>query len=649
MPVKGELLLYVLSGMAICYLSSAFAKIIAVIALLIWYAYFHAHSTICFLLFLIGVCFWIQPSAVQKMKDVVQVVAVHADYAIVSDGKTQGIAYGLDDVNYDEVLRLTGTWKPIVSLQNFYGFSFAKWCNRRGIYEQWQGTYEKIAAKDTLRSRLYAHVQKLPKNARSYVSGFLFGALKRSDDLAYLMQAGGFHVSALFLFLRRFIARFSVKHARFLAYLLGFLLVSITKESAAIQRVLVFEFVACLPIENQKDRFAFAVLLSVLLFPYLLYEYGFLLACSIRMIFLFVQGRWKQRIMLWAVLIAFQLFAFYECSLLQLLLFPLYRRIFAFAYLFAWGIVFFPLLGGLAGAMEVVLKWVLSWPNDLLSLSGKPSFLWLLLWGRTIAYLIKHTEKKSMIKAMMLLAVFPYQAYLHPFGEVMMIDVGQGDCFLFTLPFHQGTMLIDVAGSLYKNIPEQTLQPILKAKGIDVIDIVVVTHDDYDHSGGLQELKEIVRVKQVIDAYQPTVALGKQLWYMPMDTSAYDNENDRSLLLYGQLGKHRYLFMGDAGIAVEEELMRRYPQLDCDVLKLGHHGSHTGTSSLFLQQVNPQMALISAGRNNRYGHPHEEVLSRLQSYAIYYQNTAEKGALRIYYTPWFSFFVNSAHEFGFLK
>ena len=131
--------------------------------------------------------------------------------------------------------------------------------------------------------------------------------------------------------------------------------------------------------------------------------------------------------MLWAVLIAFQLFAFYECSLLQLLLFPLYRRIFAFAYLFAWGIVFFPLLGGLAGAMEVVLKWVLSWPNDLLSLSGKPSFLWLLLWGRTIAYLIKHTEKKSMIKAMMLLAVFPYQAYLHPFGEVMMIDVGQGD------------------------------------------------------------------------------------------------------------------------------------------------------------------------------------------------------------------------------
>ena len=64
MPVKGELLLYVLSGMAICYLSSAFAKMIAVIALLIWYAYFHAHSTICFLLFLIGVCFWIQPSAV---------------------------------------------------------------------------------------------------------------------------------------------------------------------------------------------------------------------------------------------------------------------------------------------------------------------------------------------------------------------------------------------------------------------------------------------------------------------------------------------------------------------------------------------------------------------------------------------------------
>ena len=256
---------------------------------------------------------------------------------------------------------------------------------------------------------------------------------------------------------------------------------------------------------------------------------------------------------------------------------------------------------------------------------------------------------RYVLQLLGLLWILPFQSYLNPFGEVMMIDVGQGDCFLIQLPFHQGTMMIDVAGSLYKNIPETVIAPILKAKGIRSIDVLVVSHDDYDHSGGLNELSDLVSIDQVITDYQPEIALGPARFSILQAMDITDDRNDQSLIVYGTLGRHDYLFMGDAGVRVEEYLLSNYPLLTCDVLKLGHHGSNTSSSAAFLQQVSPQLALISAGKNNRYHHPSDEVIKRLNDYQIAYQNSAETGAVSIYVTPWFSFFVNASHEFGFLK
>src|SRR5699024_2186304 len=96
------------------------------------------------------------------------------------------------------------------------------------------------------------------------------------------------------------------------------------------------------------------------------------------------------------------------------------------------------------------------------------------------------------------LAFSQVEGYLDPFFEVMIIDVGQGDCALISLPHRQGTLMIDAAGSLYRSIPRQIIAPLLKDKKIDRIDKLILTHDDHDHSGGLQEPAEIVEIAEVI-------------------------------------------------------------------------------------------------------------------------------------------------------
>ena len=97
----------------------------------------------------------------------------------------------------------------------------------------------------------------------------------------------------------------------------------------------------------------------------------------------------------------------------------------------------------------------------------------------------------------------------------------------------------------------------------------------------------------------------------------YDNENDNSSVIYTELNNHKFLFMGDAGVEVEEDLIEKYNLNDIDVLKVGHHGSKTSSGKEFINEINPKYSIISVGKNNRYGHPNKEVLNNLSDSKIY--------------------------------
>ena len=110
-----------------------------------------------------------------------------------------------------------------------------------------------------------------------------------------------------------------------------------------------------------------------------------------------------------------------------------------------------------------------------------------------------------------------------------------------------------------------------------------------------------------------------------LQTKEYDNENDNSNVIYTELNGYKFMFMGDASITTEKEILEKYNLSDIDVLKVGHHGSRTSSGKEFINEINPRYSVISVGKNNRYGHPNKEVLDKLDNSKIY--RTNENGSI----------------------
>ncbi|WP_459499637.1 ComEC/Rec2 family competence protein [Bacillus sp. C1] len=222
--------------------------------------------------------------------------------------------------------------------------------------------------------------------------------------------------------------------------------------------------------------------------------------------------------------------------------------------------------------------------------------------------------------------------------KVSFFKVGQGDAILIILP-NGKTMLID--GGPYE-AGEVIIQKLIE-KGINHLDVIVGTHPDMDHIGGLIPIIEQMPVSLVLDSGKtyssftyhtyrnsikkrsiPFVRV-KQGQYIPLDPKvtiqvlnngeSKDENNESSIVLKIRYGKADFLLMGDADVRTEKKIIKRY-DVHADVLKVGHHGSYTSTSEQFLEKVNPQFAILSYDKKNPYGHPHQSVVSRLKKYGV---------------------------------
>ena len=110
-----------------------------------------------------------------------------------------------------------------------------------------------------------------------------------------------------------------------------------------------------------------------------------------------------------------------------------------------------------------------------------------------------------------------------------------------------------------------------------------------------------------------------------LQTKEYDNENDNSNVIYTEINGYKFMFMGDAGVDKEKDILDKYNISNIDVLKVGHHGSKTSSSENFINDMNPEYSIISVGKNNRYGHPNKEILYNLDNSKIY--RTDEGGSI----------------------
>lgn len=380
------------------------------------------------------------------------------------------------------------------------------------------------------------------------------------------------------------------------------------------------------------------------------------------------------------------LYSFYQTSLLSLpmniLFVPFYSIIVLPLSLAAVFMRFlFPPLGSLLVLLvdlllQVSNEFVLffnSMPFFML-IFGKPSFLFLFLFSLSLCMIFIAYEKSYQLKdaqlflsLMMILLLFQHEAErLVQEGEVTMLDVGQGDSIYLSAPHNQGTYLIDTGGLLTFNqdawkeksktfsIAKDITIPFLKSKGKRTLDKLIVTHGDADHAGEVVRLLDEIRVKEMIlplgflrgefeqkivdkarfNGTRLTVLKSgeivndpyfKMKILSPIELS--ESKNDDSLVIFAKIGGLRWLFTGDMENEGEKRILQQYKGLRADVLKVGHHGSKTSTSEPFLKQLQPKFALISAGENNRYNHPHDEVIDLLKMYRVKIFQTNLHGAV----------------------
>ena len=168
----------------------------------------------------------------------------------------------------------------------------------------------------------------------------------------------------------------------------------------------------------------------------------------------------------------------------------------------------------------------------------------------------------------------------------------------------------------------------------------MLSHGDYDHMGEAINLVENFKVEKVIFNCGPYNDLENELievldkkkikYYSYikelnvdnnklhfLQTKEYDNENENSNVIYTKLNGYRFMFMGDAGVEKEKDILEKYNVSKIDVLKIGHHGSKTSSDKNFIDEMNPKYSVISVVKNNRYGHPNKEVLNNLDNSKIY--------------------------------
>lgn len=343
-----------------------------------------------------------------------------------------------------------------------------------------------------------------------------------------------------------------------------------------------------------------------------------------------------------------------------------------------------PIIPFLAKSFANVLSIGLNLSNDFLSYCeslpftrlnfGQTPILLVALYCVSIISVLMVWERRISKGMMFIFAgIFLFIStghYVYPYfresGSVTFLDVGQGDAILIRLPYDQEIYLIDTGGTIRLNKEEwqrkkhefsvgnDILIPYLQKEGIKKIDKLIVTHGDADHIGAAQELLSNITVKEVVfgrkeqeailekavkkQALEKEVKISEvgegESWrvneaefFVLAPTGKERSENNASIVLWAKLGGITWLFTGDLEEEGEKGLVATYPDLRADVLKVAHHGSNTSSITPFLSAVQPNIAIISVGERNRYGHPHKEVIERFEKMGIEIWRTDKQGAI----------------------
>ncbi|WP_308440185.1 DNA internalization-related competence protein ComEC/Rec2 [Lentilactobacillus fungorum] len=558
-----------------------------------------------------------------------------------------------------------------------------------------------------LRSRFNHYCETLPKTLKIYALGLLSGSREadffsemtgvKQLGLLHIFSISGMHVYYFLAIIDQCLGLFRLPKAG-----------KATVELMSIGAYFVFSggspglfravVMAVIAILNRLfnsglsrlDIWSLSLIINLLMMPEAMFlmgvqlSYGLSFGLIVAADFSFV----KQTLLLNMLTLPILLYHIYEWHVLSvavnLIVLPMFGK-------FIFPLVIIGTLVGLAVPVLVLpIDWLLKSFNDTLNWAstlpglvtfGKPALvIVIMMLILTLGLALKRGRPKVLLAGLLTLYLGTFLVIHLPLnGEVVMFDVGQGDSFLIRTPFNRTVTLIDTGGKVdfsrtawehgTKTYQADRLSiNYLKSVGISKIDFLCVSHQDADHCGDLPAFIHSMRIgtilmplgmdqnpsfmKRIEDRHQNTklVPINDESKVVGLPLSILHphepglGENHDSMVLATRVGGMSWLFTGDLDRLGEMDTLARHPDLKIDVLKAGHHGSRTSSDPQFIYQVKPKIALISAGRNNRYHHPNIETIQTLNQAGIKIYNTQTQGMVRYRYRQQSGHFETVLHQ-----
>ena len=571
-----------------------------------------------------------------------------------------------NNLSYGDKIKVTGVLKEPSTNNIFNNFNYKKYLYNKKIYYIIEASkIDKIQNNNnhiyTIKNLLYTRINSLKSS--NYIKALLFGDNKLDKEIktsyqingiSHLFSVSGFHInfitSIIYFYLDRVTYNKKIKYITVDIFLVLYLLLCNT---TSLLRFTVMNILLSinhlLKINIKKiDIVLLTLILCIIINPFIIYDIGFIYSYTISFFLILYKNKYKTNNKLLKIiyisLISFlvslpiNIYTSYEINFLSIILNIIIVPIVSLILLpLSLLTLIFPILDNILYLITSILEKISLYTSNInifKQILSKPSIILIIIYYLVIILILSKNKHYYLI---LILLIFHKTIPLYNSNlEVVMFDVGEADSMLISTPSKKVNILIDTG----RGIDINNIIIYLKSIGISKLNYLIITHGDEDHIGGALYLIDNFKVDNVIlnkgDYTELEVELithlkNKNIKYtnninkIPLlgsymyllNTKKFSNENDNSIVTYFEYQKYKFLFMGDSSSKTEEYLINNYNLTNISFLKVGHHGSNTSSSPLFINKITPKVSLISVGRNNFYHHPNKEVLTNLSNSVIY--------------------------------
>ncbi len=563
-----------------------------------------------------------------------------------------------ETLGFNDYVILNGILKK--PLENYIPnvFSYQKYLEHKHIYYIFESNQIKIIKNNKLIYKLknwfYKRLERNSSNG--YLKALLFGVkddidldLLQENGISHLFAISGMHLSFLVLILSKFFKKrnYILLILWFYAFLVGF--------TPSILRSVLFFSIKSLSKEKISNLQILVLVISLMLIydAYYIYDIGFIYSFLISFGLLTykldkktkINNLFKISIFTFFISLPITASNYYKVNLSSVI-FNIITIPFVSMIMYPLAILTFilPIFNIIFDGFTTIFLLM----NKLFSLVTIGNliipkvniFFWLIYYYLFYKAFYYHYKRFGF-----LLFFFIYFIHFFPIIKsdfiVTYLSVGQGDSTLIVHPHLTDVTLIDTGGVIsQKDYLFNNIKTYFYSLGIDKINSLIISHGDFDHMGNAIKIVNNFKVNKVIfncgnlndlEKELITVLNKKRILYYScikrlsigkdkllfLNNNSYDNENDSSAVVYGNFNNFKFLFMGDASMKVENNLLEKYDLNNIDVLKVAHHGSKTSSSKEFITKIKPKYSIISVGKNNNYGHPSKETLDNLVNSKIY--------------------------------